>query len=102
MLTKHKQPIASTETTVFAEWQPMADGTISMVGAELKFNSHAYIYGYEKQSIGESGYKLDPTKPTALPPAQYIPEFTNAEDMLRWVLGFLYENEKNKQQLGAD
>lgn len=100
MLKKFKQPIAATESIVAAEWQPLENGDIMLVGGKLTFINQAFIYGYEKQYVGESGYKLDMANPLPLP--ANLPQFQSAEHMLQWILTYFYETENNKLQIGAD
>jgi hypothetical protein len=101
MITKHGQPIAPRRVIVDVEWQAVpSNDDMDLVNSSITFESDALFYGFAKQDIGISGIAMNTSIP--LPPAEYIPKFDNANIMLRWVIGYLYETQENKVQLGAD
>lgn len=101
-ITKCGQPLVPREVIINNEWSIDENKNMTLTASSIEFDSDAYFYGFNKQNIGKSGYSMNFNNPIPLPPAEYIPKFNNAESMLRWVLGYLYEYQANKDQLGAD
>lgn len=121
MITKSGNPLAPRKCVVSMSWKyippvpesvlsdtpegpviiPATGADIELSGASLAYTSDGYT-PIGKVDVGQSTFTMNFENPTPLPPQEYIPLFDSTDDMLRWVIGYLYETPQNKSQLGAD